>query len=147
MPNSEVAWVLGHKVRRWTTDESYGLIEVTSPPKVPGPPPHYHKDDSEFFYIQKGSLEVMANGAWQTLHEGGFIELPPKTVHTFINNTGEDVVWITGWRPKGFEEFFRQFGIPVDQEGARDLSVSEEVVQKVVAGCEKLGMYLSTPDG
>ena len=42
------AWVLGHKVRLLETDESYGLIEVTSPPKVPGPPAHYHKSEREF---------------------------------------------------------------------------------------------------
>lgn len=37
---------------------------------------------------------------------GSFVELAPKTPHTFINNTEAAVVWVTGWRPKGFERFF-----------------------------------------
>ena len=136
------AWVLGHKIRRWETDESYGLIEVTSPPKVPGPPPHLHKKEREFFLILRGTLDVMTDGTWKAMPAGSFVELPPNTVHTFINNSDEDVVWITGWRPKGFQKFFGDFGIPADQEGARDQSVAEKIVQKVVQNCEKYGMYV-----
>jgi quercetin dioxygenase-like cupin family protein len=138
----ETAWVLGHKVRRWQTDESYGLIEVTSLPRVPGPPPHYHQHEHEFFLILKGALDVMSAGAWRTARAGDFVELPPGTVHSFTNNTDQDTVWITGWRPKGFEQFFAEFGIPIDREGARELSVSDEVVRRVVAGCERFGMYI-----
>jgi quercetin dioxygenase-like cupin family protein len=127
------AWVLGHKVRLLETDESYGLIEVTSPPKVPGPPAHYHKSEREFFLIVKGALDVMTDGVWQTMRAGSYVELPPGSVHTFINNTAEDVVWVTGWRPKGFQKFFDVFGIPVDQDRARERSLSKEVVHQVRA--------------
>ncbi|HSR92690.1 MAG TPA: cupin domain-containing protein [Gemmatimonadales bacterium] len=141
---TEEAWVLGHKIRRWDTDDSYGLIEVTSPPKVPGPPPHYHKSEREFFLILKGTLDVMTNGQWKAMTAGSFVELPSNTVHTFINNTAEDVVWITGWRPKGFQKFFGDFGIPTDQEAAREQSVSDQIVQRVVQDCETYGMFLKT---
>ena len=143
MQDNESAWVLGHKIRRWDTDESYGLIEVTSPPKVPGPPPHFHKSEKEFFLILKGMLDVMANGEWKSMGPGSFVELPANTTHTFINNTDEDVVWITGWRPKGFQRFFKEFGIPVDQEDAFQKSISDPVVQRVVRECEAFGMYVS----
>jgi hypothetical protein len=43
MNGMNLLWVLGHKIRLADTDDSYGLIEVTSLPKVPGPPPHYDK--------------------------------------------------------------------------------------------------------
>jgi quercetin dioxygenase-like cupin family protein len=138
----ESAWVLGHKIRRWDTDESYGLIEVISPPKVPGPPPHSHRHEREFFLILSGELDVMTDGTWQTLRAGSFVELPPNTVHTFINNTAQDVAWVTGWRPKGFQKFFRDFGIPVDEAMARDRSVSAEMIQRVLASCEGYGMFL-----
>ena len=138
------AWVLGHKIRRWETDESFGLIEVTSPPKMPGPPPHFHKSEREFFLIVKGTLDVMTDGTWKAMPAGSFVELPPNTVHTFINNSAEDVVWITGWRPKGFQKFFGDFGIPADRNAAREESVSAAVVQNVVQNCEKYGMYVKT---
>jgi quercetin dioxygenase-like cupin family protein len=145
MQGTELVWVLGHKIRRWDTDDSYGMVEVTSPPKVPGPPPHHHKSEREFFLILEGTLDVMINDEWRPMPAGSFIELPPNTLHTFINNTDEDVVWLTGWRPKGFQRFFGDFGIPRDQDGANEQSVSDRVVQQVVKECESYGMYLGKP--
>jgi quercetin dioxygenase-like cupin family protein len=142
MDATESAWVLGHRVRRWESDDAYGLIEVVSPPKVPGPPPHFHKAEREFFLILKGQLDVMTDGAWKTMDAGSFAELPPGTVHTFVNNTDEDTVWVTGWRPKGFQRFFAEFGIPSGRPGARELSVSDEIIRRVVESCEKFGMYV-----
>lgn len=140
---NDSAWVLGHRVRRWETDDSYALIEVTSPPKVPGPPPHYHKGVREFFLVLKGRLDVMADGVWTSYGPGQFVELPPDTVHTFVNNGAEDAVWVTGWRPKGFEQFFHEFGVPADRPDAFAQSVSEEVVARVVAACERYGMHVT----
>ena len=143
MQEHEMAWVLGHKIRRWDTDASYGLIEVTSPPKVPGPPPHFHKTEREFFFILKGTLDVMENGNWKSMTAGSFVELAPNVTHTFINNTNEDVIWITGWRPKGFQKFFADFGVPCNQQAARELSISSSIVQRVVQNCESYGMYIA----
>jgi quercetin dioxygenase-like cupin family protein len=142
MDATESAWVLGHRVRRWETDEAYGLIEIVSPPRVPGPPPHFHKSEREFFLILNGRLDVMTDGIWKTMASGSFVELLPGTVHTFVNKSDEDTVWLTGWRPKGFQKFFAEFGIPIDREGARELSVSDEIIRRVVETCEKFGMYV-----
>lgn len=142
MEKQKQLWVLGHKIRLIDTDDSYGMIEVTSQPKVPGPPPHYHNVENEFFFIIKGTLDVMSNGNWQRLPAGGFLDLPPNTTHTFINNTEEEVVWLTGWRPKGFERFFPDFGIPANEEGAQGKSVSDEVIQNVTQTVEQYGMHL-----
>jgi len=75
---------------------------------------------------------------------GSFVELAPGVVHTFINNTAEPVVWITGWRPKGFERFFRDFGVPALEEAARERSVSAPVIERVVALSESYGMFVRT---
>jgi quercetin dioxygenase-like cupin family protein len=136
-------WVLGHRVRLMETDNSYALVEVTSPPRVPGPPPHSHKDQSEFFAIMSGALDVMRDGRWSRMNAGEYAELPPNTVHTFINNTERDVVWITGWRPRGFEKFFSDFGIASDDAGAREKSVAPEMIQRVLQSVERYGMILS----
>ena len=143
MTNEKSLWVLGHRIRPMATDESYGLIEVVSPPHVPGPPTHFHKTEREFFFIIKGTLDVMADGKWQRYPAGSFVDLPPATTHTFINNTEEDVVWITGWRPKGFQRFFEDFGIPAGEDNAPAKSVADDLVQNVVRDVENYGMYLS----
>lgn len=143
MDTNNLLWVLGHKIRLLDTDESYGMIEVTSPPHVPGPPPHFHKSENEFFLIIQGTLDHMSNGKWQKCSAGSFVDLPPNTTHTLINNTEQDVVWVTGWRPKGFERFFRDFGIPVQESLAQEKSVADEVVQNVSKNVERYGMYLA----
>jgi quercetin dioxygenase-like cupin family protein len=143
METNYLLWVLGHKIRLIHTDESYGMVEITSPPHVPGPPPHFHKSENEFFLIIQGTLDVMSNGGWQECSAGSFVELLPNTTHTFINNTEQDVVWVTGWRPKGFERFFRDFGIPVQESLAREKSVTDQVVQNVLKNVERYGMYLA----
>jgi hypothetical protein len=119
------------------------MIEVTSPPHVPGPPPHFHKNEKEFFFIISGELDVMGNGEWRHCSAGTFVELPPNTTHTFINNSEENTVWVTGWRPKGFERFFLAFGIPAGESQSQQQSVADSVVQNVVRNVEKYGMYLS----
>jgi quercetin dioxygenase-like cupin family protein len=141
--DTQTLWVLGHKVRVMNTDDSYALVEVTSPPRVPGPPPHHHRDQREFFLIIDGTLDVMQNGDWRRMSAGEYAELAPDTTHTFINNSDRDVVWVTGWRPKGFEKFFQDFGISAAQAGAQEKSVSQEVVQRVVQNVERYGMVLA----
>jgi quercetin dioxygenase-like cupin family protein len=136
-------WVLGHRVRVMDTHNSYALVEVTSPPRVPGPPPHSHQGQSEFFVIMSGALDVMRDGRWDRMSAGEYTELPPNTVHTFINNTERDVVWITGWRPRGFEKFFSDFGIASDNAGAREKSVAPEMIERVLQSVERYGMILS----
>ena len=143
MDTNNLLWVLGHKIRLLDTDESYGMIEITSPPHVPGPPPHFHKSENEFFFIIQGTLDVMSNCEWSRRGPGSFVELPPNTTHTFINNTETNTAWITGWRPKGFEKFFRDFGISIGEAHAQERSVSDGVIQNVVQNVERYGMYLA----
>src|SRR3984893_17759168 len=140
---NNLLWVLGHKIRPLDTDESYGMVEITSLPHIPGPPPHFHKSENEFFFVIQGTLDVMRNGEWQKCSAGSFVELPPNTTHTFINNTQQDVVWLTGWRPKGFESFFRDFAIPVQESLAQERSVAAQVVQHVLQDMERYGMFLA----
>jgi uncharacterized cupin superfamily protein len=80
---------------------------VASGKSSPKTPPHFHKVEREFFLILHGRLDVMTDGAWKTVGAGSFVELLPGTVHTFVNKTDQDTVWLTGWRPKGFQKFLR----------------------------------------
>jgi mannose-6-phosphate isomerase-like protein (cupin superfamily) len=142
MSTAQSLWVLGHKVRPLETDESYGLVEILTPAGVQGPPPHFHEDASEFFFIVRGVLDVMRNGEWSRVPAGSFLELPPRTIHTFVNKTDEEVVWITGWRPKGFERFFRDFGVAIDEPDAPMKSVSPEIIGRVMRDSESYGMFV-----
>jgi hypothetical protein len=85
----------------------------------------------------------MRDGDWQQVQAGSFVDLPPNTVHTFVNDTEEDVVWITGWRPKGFQRFFEAFGFPEQDPGSRKQSTSDSIIQDVVKKVESYGMFIS----
>lgn len=143
MNEPDIRWTLGHRTRLFDTEAEYGLIEVISAPGVPGPPPHFHRDASEFFFIVNGQMDILQDGEWRRLTAGGFSEVPVGAVHTFINNGTEDVLWVTGWRPKGFERFFRDFGISWRENDARERSVSPETLERVGREAERYGMILS----
>jgi quercetin dioxygenase-like cupin family protein len=67
-----------------------GLFEVTLPPGGSGPGPHLHRTFSESFHVLEGSLAVLADGAWTTVHAGDLVYVPRSGVHGF-RSAGPDV--------------------------------------------------------
>ena len=140
--NSNQLWVLGHLVTPVETTGDYGFLAIESQPKVPGPPPHYHEDAAELFYIIDGVMDVMCNGNWQKLEAGNSLTVPKGAVHTFINNGDVDCKWITAFSPRGFEKFFVDFGVPVGQKDSFASSISETCIQEVISRAADYGMVL-----
>ncbi len=136
------AWVLGHRVTMIPCHGSYFLMDITTPPGVPGPPPHYHTDAAEMFYVLDGALEVRCGDEWVRLEQGRTFDVPVGAVHTFRNPTDRDVRWLTGWNPIGFQRFFADMGVDVKEPDARALSVSGERIARVVAEAERYGMVI-----
>lgn len=138
-------WVLGHRVTPVETGGNFGLLSIVSPARAGGPPPHYHDDAVELFLILEGQMEVVCDGVRRLLGAGESFVVPEKSVHTFRNPADVEVKWITTFAPKGFERFFKDFGIPVEQEGAREASLSRETLERVISDCAKYGMILALP--
>ncbi|MGZ4299838.1 MAG: cupin domain-containing protein [Solirubrobacteraceae bacterium] len=136
-------WVIGHRVTPLTCDGRVIAIEVATPAGVPGPPPHYHPDCAEFFYITAGRLGVMRDGEWVSLDIGQHAEVPQGVLHTFRNDGDDEVRSITGFEPMGFEAFFEEYGFDATQPGAFEASVSDETIQRVVEGCSRFGMIIA----
>jgi quercetin dioxygenase-like cupin family protein len=72
------------------TRGDFGLFEVTMAPGGSGPGPHLHRTFSESFHVLEGSLEVLADGAWTTVHAGDLVYVPRSGVHGF-RSAGPDV--------------------------------------------------------
>jgi quercetin dioxygenase-like cupin family protein len=136
-------WVIGHRVTLLPVGGRVAALEVVTAAGVPGPPPHHHEDADEFFYVTAGRLGVMCDGAWMSLEAGGYVNIPQGTVHSFRNDGPDNVTVITGFEPQGFERFFVEYGIDVDEEGAFETSVSEAVIARVIEGCAQFGMILA----
>jgi hypothetical protein len=137
-------WVIGHRVTPITCGGRVIALEVATPVGVPGPPPHYHEDCAEFFYVTGGRFGVMKDGEWLSLGPGEHVEIPRGVVHTFRNEADEDVRTITGFEPMGFEAFFEEYGFDAADPGAFEASVSKETIRRVVEGCSRFGMIVPT---
>jgi quercetin dioxygenase-like cupin family protein len=120
-------------------------IEVVTPAGVPGPPPHHHEDADECFYVIAGRLGVMLGEQWRSMGPGEYLNVPRGSVHSFRNDGPGDVRVITGFEPQGFERFFLEYGVDVDEPGAFETSFSEPAIARVVAGCAQFGMILAPP--
>jgi hypothetical protein len=51
-------------------------------------------------------------------------------VHSLRNDGPDDVRVITGFEPQGFERFFVEFGVDVDEPAAFESSVSEATIAR-----------------
>lgn len=54
--------------------------------------PHYHKVQTEVFYIAEGKGVVKLNGEEHTLEVGDFFLCEKGDTHEFINNSNEDLM-------------------------------------------------------
>jgi mannose-6-phosphate isomerase-like protein (cupin superfamily) len=143
--NINPLYVLGHKVTLIDTLGDFDMASIITHPNIPGPLPHYHENESELFYIVSGQMEIMHGDEWFSLTAGESAVIPKGVVHTFINKGTEDVNWMTCWSPKGFGEFFKDFGVPASIEDAFQKSVSTEIIERVGREVAKYGMIIQVP--
>jgi mannose-6-phosphate isomerase-like protein (cupin superfamily) len=143
MATKEARWVIGHRVSPVETESDYAILQIVTPPQTMGPPPHFHDSEAELFLILSGEMEVTCEGRMRTLKTGESVVIPQGSVHTFRNATDQEVTWITAFSPSRFAQFFVDFGVPASIPDALQQSVSEAMIQRVVAGCSAYGMNLA----
>src|SRR5437764_6930920 len=84
-------WVIGHRVTPLTCAGRVVALEVATPLGVPGPPPHYHQDCAEFFYVTAGRLGGMRAGEWVSLETRQHAEVARGADHTLRNDSEGEV--------------------------------------------------------
>jgi oxalate decarboxylase/phosphoglucose isomerase-like protein (cupin superfamily) len=107
-----------------------------------GPLPHTHTDADELFFVVEGRVDVLFEDSWRPLGPGQFWHVPLGTVHTFRNVTTESAQMLSGFRPSGFERFFRDFGHRAMLEDVNPLPVLEAETQRLKATASLYGMDL-----
>jgi len=135
-------WVLGHKVTPLAASGDYDIMVGETPAKVQGPPPHLHHSYHESFYMLEGEMEFFVDGNIIRAKAGDFVNLPPKTLHSFNNTSEATCKWVNIHSPKGFSAFFETLGVPEDVSGAREQSVSPEIIQQVIATAANYDMLI-----
>lgn len=71
-----------------------------------GPPPHFHHDHEEYFFVLEGAFEITVGGRTATAGPGAMVFVPRETVHSFkyVGSTrGKILEW---GLPGGQERYF-----------------------------------------
>lgn len=87
-----------------TGSETEGEVfefEAVLPPRLSGPPAHWHRVEQERFEVIEGRLRVRVGRAVRDLGPGESVVVPPGIVHAFSNPANEPVRVITRETPAG----------------------------------------------
>jgi mannose-6-phosphate isomerase-like protein (cupin superfamily) len=111
------------------TGGRYSMFTSVQPPGV-GPPPHYHRNEDEWFLVLDGRAEFFRDGAWFEVPEGTALFVPKGVVHAFRNPGDRPQRILVHTAPGGVETFFRrcaeEFAKPGGPDMARIIQISNE---------------------
>lgn len=119
------------------TNGAWTLMEFNVPPQFAGPPLHWHKKETEGFYILSGTVTLQIEERVVMMPAGSFALVPPGVVHTFSNQEDVPVTFLSLLSPGGFEGFTEELDVMMRQETTwppADMS-------KYAALSAKYGMY------
>ena len=90
------------------TDHRLGIIEVTIPPHLDGPPQHLHRSHDETFYVVSGTPTFTSGTETVETKPGMLVTAPLCTPHTFANPSSEPVVMLCTVTPDLYIGYFRE---------------------------------------
>jgi mannose-6-phosphate isomerase-like protein (cupin superfamily) len=91
-----------------STDHRLGVVEVTIPPHVDGPPQHVHRQHDETFYVVSGNPRFTCGVEEIDAQPGVMISTPIGTPHTFANPGDTPVVLLCTVTPDLYIDYFRE---------------------------------------
>jgi mannose-6-phosphate isomerase-like protein (cupin superfamily) len=102
-------------------------------------PVHLHRHEDELIFIHTGS-GIVTLGEQRVPSSAGAMLYAPKGVWHGIENTGDETLtWCATYSPPGFEQFFREVGVPA---GSGAPGPGLDVIARVA---EKYGMVFKDP--
>lgn len=129
---------LAFKVSSADTNGAWALLEYVAPPNFAGPPPHWHKNTSEAFYVLEGTVAFRKDAEVFKGEPGAMVYIPTGVLHTFSNKEDKPARFLTFLSPGGFEEYFKELAALVQSEP----SWPPQDVSKVLALYEKYDTFL-----
>jgi mannose-6-phosphate isomerase-like protein (cupin superfamily) len=136
-------WVLGGRVTlKLTSADTGGKFSVADITCAPGVtvPQHLHHAQQEMFFIREGALEFQVDGRTVNATAGTFLHIPAKTFHGFRNAGKTDAKFVNYHSPGGFEEFFKECGVPCKDHPTPPGPPKPEEMPRLIKIFEKHGM-------
>lgn len=131
-----------YKVASAETDGAYFCFEVSTTPGF-GPPLHRH-DYRELFYVLEGRYEftVERDGQLETFvaDAGSAVAVPSNVAHTFKNASDAPARLLFVHQPAALEEFFEEFGVPIDRAGEAPADLQPPDFGAMAAALERNGV-------
>ncbi|MEE2896526.1 MAG: cupin domain-containing protein [Planctomycetota bacterium] len=122
------------------TNGQVGIFEQTMRKGDPGPVPHFHRETTEMFFLLEGSLEFTLDGEHRTVEQGGFVRVPPNTVHHFSQRGEEPARFLIMFSPgKARERYFEGLAAIAAEDGPPDRA-------KLVALMHEYDQFLEDED-
>lgn len=90
------------------TDGAWSLFDYGAAAGFQGPPPHWHEELIEGFYVLEGELAVSIDGQDRLAGEGEYVLIPTYTVHSFAVTEDGPGRFLLQVSPGGFEGYFKE---------------------------------------
>lgn len=89
------------------TGGTMNVVRTTLGPGIDGPPPHFHRESPEMFYLLDGALRILAGDQVLTVRKGDYLLVPPLMHHAWGTpmDTGADVLIVKAPGNNRFEYF------------------------------------------
>jgi mannose-6-phosphate isomerase-like protein (cupin superfamily) len=92
------------------TAHRLGVAVLTVPPHTDGPPPHWHQQHDETFYVVAGTARFTVGDSHRDAPAGTFVSVPIGAEHTFANRGEEPAIILTTFTPDLYVNYFRDLG-------------------------------------
>jgi quercetin dioxygenase-like cupin family protein len=138
-----------YKVRSGETDGAFFCFEASSSPGF-GPPLHSHSY-RELFYVLEGEYEFILeeDGERRSVlgRPGTAVSVAGDVPHTFRNAGDSQGRLLFVHMPAALEEFFEEYGVPVDRHGEQADDVQPPDFAEMAAALERNGVHvLGSPE-
>ena len=111
------------------TKGGFTMTDSMIAPGFPGPPPHWHREVTDSFYVLEETLAVRLGDDLVEAKPGTYVCAPPGNVHTFSNSTDSPVRFLNISSPAGWENYLRDLEALL-KEGSPDPERWREVMSR-----------------
>ncbi len=110
---------------------------------VAAAPAHVHHQIDEALYAIEGEMDLEVGGERLTAEPGSFAFLPRAIPHRYLPKEPGPVRALWFLSPAGFEDFWREIGTPVQEDGEAPAPTPPDPVRMGEPGCKYATEFLS----